>query len=62
MNLMKTADLNIDLNNNPKSNINYTNKIINKYTNIINIHYPYVESTFFIDSIIQTVILRLKLD
>ena len=57
---MKTADLNIDLNNNPKSNINYTNKIINKYTNIINIHYPYVESTF--DSIIQTVILRLKLD
>ena len=47
MNLMKTADLNIDLNNNPKSNINYTNKIINKYTNIINIHYPYVESTFF---------------
>ena len=60
MNLMKTADLNIDLNNNPKSNMNYTNKIINKYTNIINIHYPYVESTF--DSIIQTVILRLKLD
>ena len=29
MNLMKTADLNIDFNNNPKSNINYTNKIIN---------------------------------
>ena len=29
MNLMKTADLNIDLINNPKSNINYTNKIIN---------------------------------
>ena len=25
----KTADLNIDSNNNPKSNINYTNKIIN---------------------------------
>ena len=49
---MKTADLNIDLNNNPKSNINYTNKLINKYTNIPNnnninnTHYPYVESTF----------------
>ena len=42
----KTADLNIDFNNNPKSNINYTNKLINKYTNIINIHYPYVELVF----------------
>ena len=46
MNLIKNSDLNIDFNNNPKSNINYTNKVINKYTNIINIHYPYVEFTF----------------